>query len=79
MADVSKSIALVLSGDEPPGLRAKRPQIDIWGDVASNIPTAVNFPLTWKIMITVITSATICMALAAIWKIIVFAISIFRA
>lgn len=44
-----------------------------------NIPTAVNLPLTCRIIITVITSARMCIALAAIWKMMVFASSIFRA
>lgn len=43
------------------------------------IPTAVNFPLMCRIMMTVMAKATMCIALVAIWKMMVLATSIFRA
>jgi len=43
------------------------------------LPTAVNFPRTCKIMVTVMIRATMCMALAAPWKMMVLASSILRA
>lgn len=45
----------------------------------ANLPTAVNLDLTCKIIITVMTSAIICINEAAPSKIIVLANSIFRA
>lgn len=50
-----------------------------WGGENVDLPTAVNFPRTWRIMATVIIRATMCMALAAPWNMIVFATSMFLA
>lgn len=44
-----------------------------------HIPTAVNLERTWKIMMTVMTRARMCMKSFATWKMSVFAISMVRA
>ncbi len=46
---------------------------------AGRIPTAVNLPRTCRTMVTVITRAMMCIALAAPWKMMVLASSMLRA